>query len=257
MEIVIISVVAFFASLLTFFSGFGLGTILTPVFILFFPIEIAISLTGIVHFLNNIFKLLLTYKNINWEIAFRFSVTAIIFSLLGAWLLTMISGDMVIAQYTLFHTIRSITLIKLVMALLMAVFVILEIHPALNKIAFGKDKIMYGGALSGFFGGLAGFQGALRSMFLIKCGLAKESFISTGIFIACMIDITRLTAYFGSFSQLSLKDNSHILFSSVIAAFAGAFLGSKLLQKVTYQTVQYLVSILLIFLALLLGFGIL
>ncbi len=41
MAIFIISVVAALASLLTFFSGFGLGTILTPVLILFFPIEIA------------------------------------------------------------------------------------------------------------------------------------------------------------------------------------------------------------------------
>ena len=53
MEIVIISIVALFASLLTFFSGFGLGTILMPVFAIFFPVEIAIALTGIVHLLNN------------------------------------------------------------------------------------------------------------------------------------------------------------------------------------------------------------
>ena len=57
MEILIIAIVAFLAALLTFFSGFGLGTILTPVMLIFFPPEIAISLTGIVHFCNNIFKL--------------------------------------------------------------------------------------------------------------------------------------------------------------------------------------------------------
>ena len=58
MEILIISVVAFFAAILTFFSGFGLGTILTPVMMIFFPVEIAVAFTGIVHFSNNIFKLL-------------------------------------------------------------------------------------------------------------------------------------------------------------------------------------------------------
>ncbi|MHB8259583.1 MAG: hypothetical protein ACYDCN_05425 [Bacteroidia bacterium] len=59
MELVIISTVALVASLLTFFSGFGLGTILTPVFVLFFPVEVAIALTGIVHLLNNFFKIAL------------------------------------------------------------------------------------------------------------------------------------------------------------------------------------------------------
>ena len=55
MEIVIISLITFFAAVLTFFSGFGLGTILTPVMMVFFPVEVAIAFTGIVHFSNNIF----------------------------------------------------------------------------------------------------------------------------------------------------------------------------------------------------------
>jgi len=40
MEIIIISIVAFLTAILTFFSGFGLGTLLTPVFMLFFPVDI-------------------------------------------------------------------------------------------------------------------------------------------------------------------------------------------------------------------------
>ena len=40
MEIFIISIVAFLVAILTFFSGFGLGTILTPVMMLFFPVPI-------------------------------------------------------------------------------------------------------------------------------------------------------------------------------------------------------------------------
>jgi hypothetical protein len=48
-EFVIIPAVALLASLLTFFSGFGLGTILLPAFAIFFPINIAVALTAIVH----------------------------------------------------------------------------------------------------------------------------------------------------------------------------------------------------------------
>ncbi|MFW6290263.1 MAG: hypothetical protein ACOC0R_04780 [Mariniphaga sp.] len=54
-ELIIISIAAFFTAVLTFFSGFGLGTILMPVFALFFPVDIAIALTGVVHFTNNLF----------------------------------------------------------------------------------------------------------------------------------------------------------------------------------------------------------
>lgn len=59
MEIIIISLIAFLVAILTFFSGFGLGTILTPVFMFFFPVELSIALTGVVHFFNNIFKIIL------------------------------------------------------------------------------------------------------------------------------------------------------------------------------------------------------
>ena len=38
----VICIVAFMASGLTFFSGFGLGTLLLPAFALFFPLEQAI-----------------------------------------------------------------------------------------------------------------------------------------------------------------------------------------------------------------------
>ena len=63
MEIIIIVIAAFFTAMLTFFSGFGLGTILAPVFAIFFPIDVAIALTGVVHFSNNLFKIALVGKN--------------------------------------------------------------------------------------------------------------------------------------------------------------------------------------------------
>ncbi|MEO8167675.1 MAG: sulfite exporter TauE/SafE family protein, partial [bacterium] len=56
MEYAVVSIVALLASGLTLFSGFGLGTLLLPAFLLFFPTELAIAMTAIVHFLNNIFK---------------------------------------------------------------------------------------------------------------------------------------------------------------------------------------------------------
>ena len=85
MEILIISLVAFFAALLTFFSGFGLGTILTPVMLIFFPPEIAISLTGIVHFSNNIFKLSIIGKSFNREVLLKFGIPAILAAFLGSF----------------------------------------------------------------------------------------------------------------------------------------------------------------------------
>ena len=56
MSYLIICTVALLVSALTLFSGFGLGTLLMPAFALFFPIEVAVAATAIVHLANNIFR---------------------------------------------------------------------------------------------------------------------------------------------------------------------------------------------------------
>ena len=256
MEIVLISFVALFASLLTFFSGFGLGTILSPFLAIFFPIEIAIALTGIVHLLNNFFKIALIGKNIHWRIGLRFGLTAVVGAYLGAELLTHVNGEIILYSYKIGEKEFSVTLIKLIICFLIIAFSLFEILPRLKNIQFSENKSFLGGLIIGFFGGLSGNQGALRSAFLIRYKLTKESFIATGVLIACFIDITRLSVYFNGISNINVLDKLPLLISAVLSAFIGAYVGSKLLKKVTLSFVQNIVTVMILLLALLIGFGI-
>ena len=175
MDIIIISLTALLTSLMTFFTGFGLGTILTPVFAIFFPIDIAIALTGIVHLLNNIFKLGLVGKEVNKKVALKFGVPAIIFAFIGAELMIRLSDLQPMSSYFLFNTELFIYPIKIIVAILMIVFAMMEIIPALKNIQFDANKLYIGGALSGFFGGLSGHQGAFRSAFFVKSRIIQRS----------------------------------------------------------------------------------
>ena len=255
MEIVIISLVAFFAAILTFFSGFGLGTILTPVLVIFFPVETAIALTGVVHFSNNLFKAGLVGKSADKTVLLRFGVPAVIAAFAGAWLLVEIAALPSLLEYQLWGREMVVTPVKLIIALLLIVFSILEISPYLQKVQFGKDKLILGGILSGFFGGLSGIQGAIRSAFLLKSGLSKEGFIATGVLIACLVDFSRLIVYASSFSVEMLNENLPLLIAATLSAFAGAYLGKRLLKKVTFRSVQLLVAIMLIIISLAMGSG--
>lgn len=256
MEYLVISFVAAFASLLTFFSGFGLGTILTPAFMLFFPIEVAIALTGIVHLLNNLFKMGLVGLKANWNVVLRFGGPAVIGAFGGAWLLLHFSTTEPLLSYSLWSYEFEVYTIKLLVAALMAFFAIFELVPALKKMQFDKNKLLLGGAISGFFGGLSGHQGALRSAFLIRYGLSKEVFIATGIIIASFIDMTRLGLYFARMEGINIEENLPILITAVLSAFLGAFFGRKLLKKVTLDFVQWTVAIMILILSLLLAMGI-
>lgn len=241
MELVLICGIAALASLLTFFTGFGLATVLTPVMLLFFPPHIAIALTAIVHFLNNIFKYLLTRHHIDWPTLLRFGLPAGCGALTGAALLYAIPATAVVADYTLGGKTMHITPLKLVVGSLMICFALFEVIPRLRNLQFNQNKIWLGGALSGFFGGLSGHQGALRSAFLIRSGLGKETFIATGIAIACIVDVSRLAIYRPA--GFDLHAHLMTIFAATLAAFSGAFAGNLLLKKVTISAVQKAVAI--------------
>jgi uncharacterized membrane protein YfcA len=116
--------------------------------------------------------------------------------------------------------------------------------------------MIYGGLLSGFFGGLTGIQGAVRSAFLIKAGLSKEGYIATGVAIACLIDISRLSVYSTRIIEADLVANLPLLIPAILSAMTGALIGKKLLKKVTLELVKSLVAIMLILIGVLLGLGI-
>jgi len=256
MDIIIISIAALLASLMTFFTGFGLGTVLTPVFAIFFPIDIAIALTGIVHLLNNLFKLALVGKDADKKVILKFVIPAIIAAFIGAELMISLSTLPEIFSYDLLGKEFFILPIKIIVAILMIAFAFMEVLPSLKSIQFDANKLYFGGALSGFFGGLSGHQGAFRSAFLIRAGLSKEAFIATGVTIACLIDFTRLSVYFSKFLSAGISDNLNFIIAAALSAFVGAYFGKKLLKKITLNTLQLMVSVMIVILSVLLGAGI-
>lgn len=256
MDIIVISLAAFFVAILTFFSGFGLGTILTPVFMVFFPVELAIALTGVVHFFNNIFKLFLVGRNADRDVLMRFGIPAVIAAFIGSWVLLNITDLQPLFSYNAFGRHIEVYPVKFVISILLVIFASIDLIPYFNNLQFGKEKLPIGGAMSGFFGGLSGNQGALRSAFLIKAGLSKEAFIATAVVVSTFVDFTRLSVYATRFTKSGLTDNLTLVICATLAGIAGAYLGNKLLKKVTLRFLQVTVAILLIIISLALGAGV-
>jgi uncharacterized membrane protein YfcA len=252
-SLLLIAVTSFGASLLTFFAGFGLGTILLPVFALFFSVHEAVALTAIVHLLNNLFKFSIVGKYMHYQTIIRFGLPAIPFAFLGSYLLGFLPE---IPFFT--SSIIRFSWLKIVIGFLLIFFSLFDIIPSLKKLTIDKKYLSIGGVLSGFFGGLSGHQGALRSAFLIKLGLEKQVFIATGIAIACLIDLSRLAVYANSNQLLKVGiTNRWMLLVAVLSAFIGAYMGNQYLKKLTLRWLQQLVGVGLIIFGLLLIVGIL
>ena len=257
MEILIV-LVAFGASLLTFFAGFGLGTLLLPVFALFFPPETAVAMTAIVHLLNNFFKISLIGNHVDKSVFIKFGLPAIGASFFGAFLLTKLAiSKTVLADYELFGGNFQITPLNLTIGSLMFLFAILELFSLVKKWQVEKNGLFIGGILSGFFGGLSGHQGALRSAFLVKANLSKEAFIATGVAVSCFVDVIRIFIYSQRFALDKWMGNWHLLALAVGSAFAGAIVGKKLLTKTKVEKLYLFVAIALIIFGVLMAAGIL
>jgi uncharacterized protein len=251
----IIGIVAFLASGVTLFSGFGLGTVLLPVMALFFPVDLAIALTAVVHALNNLFKCWLLGRHADRAVAVKFGLPAIVSALAGAQVLLYLSGLQPLFHYRLGDWELAVMPVKLVVAVLMVVFALAELAPRRATFALPPRYLALGGVLSGFFGGLSGHQGALRSVFLLKAGLTKEAFIATGVVISLLVDIPRIALYAARLPDLHLAGNRLLLTVAVLAAVSGAWLGNRLLKKITLRLVQVLVAVMLLAVALALGSG--
>jgi uncharacterized membrane protein YfcA len=248
MSYFVVCTVALVVSALTLFSGFGLGTLLMPAFAVFFPLPVAIAATAAVHLANNVFKLGLVGRWAHWPTAIRFGIPAVAGSIAGAYLLRAMTRVPAVAAYTIGSSEHRITLVKLVVAAIIAAFAALDLSPRYRKASFPPAYIPVGGVFSGFFGGLSGIQGALRTAFLTRAGLSRDAFIGTGVVCAVAVDLARIPVYAEGFGRLSGRTLGLVAAAS-LAAFIGSFAGSRLVKKVTMETLHAVIGVMLVLMA--------
>ncbi len=251
MTTLVVCCVAFGASLLTLFSGFGLGTLLLPAFVLFFPVEVAVTATAVVHAANSFFKVGILYADVDTKVLVRFGLPAFLAAFVGAWLLTRLSDLGVLWEGSFLGADRPVTLVAFVMGAMILGFALFELVPALRELRAPTRWLPLGGALSGFFGGLSGHQGALRAAFLTPLELEPKAFAGTQAAVASMVDIARLGVYATAFAAGALAvpttaSTWTTVGAATLSAFTGALLGKRLLEKTTVDGIRVLTGTLLL-----------
>lgn len=171
-------IIAFFASILTFFSGFWIWTILLPVFAIFFPLNLAIAMTWIVHLLNNLFKLILVWKYFDKKIVLKLWITWIIWAIIWAYLLILLSNLETNIEFSIIWIVFETTIFKLIIWILLIVFSIIEVSPRFKNITFSNLAIYIVWFLSWLFGWLSWHQWALRTAVLTKLKLEKHDILA-------------------------------------------------------------------------------
>src|SRR3972149_553781 len=222
------SSIAFIASTVATVMGFGVGTSLTPFFALAYPTHIAVMLVAVVHFLSNLLRLALFRRHVDLGLVRRFGVLSIVGALGGSFAQGLIQSDW----------------LKVLLGVLLILVGGSALLPNASGWHFPRRFDQVGGLLSGALGGLLGNQGAVRSAYLANYDIPKESFIATAALIAVSIDATRLPVYVATQWE-PIARAWPVLLSATISAYAGTYVGQKLVGRVSQATFRQLVNIMI------------
>jgi len=160
-------------------SGFGIGSILTPLLASWIGTKLAVALVSIPHLIGTSLRFVVIRQHVDRQVLWSFGLTSAAGGLTGA----------------LLHIwLRSVVLSYLLGALL--VFAgMMGLTGLASRMRFGRRTAWVAGALSGLFGGMVGNQGGIRSAALLGFKLQPTAFVATATAIALLIDACRMPVY--------------------------------------------------------------
>lgn len=174
-----LAVVSLFAGSVATISGFGIGSLITPLLALKTGTGIAVAGISIAHFFGTGLRFFLWRKYINKKILINFGITSAIGGLIGA----------------LLHNTFYNEILTIIFGCLLIFAGFTGLTGLSEKLQFSGIFSWIAGALSGLFGGLVGNQGGIRSAAMIGFKLSPKEFVATATGIALIVDLARMPVY--------------------------------------------------------------
>ena len=208
----IVSVIAGAVSAVT---GFGIGSLLTPVLALTIDTRIAVAAVSIPHVVGTSVRFWLLQGGIDRRVLWSFGLTSAAGGLAGATLQGLATNHW----------------LNVVFGILLLFAAVSETTGLARRMRFRGPVAWIAGALSGLLGGLVGNQGGIRSAALLGFDLSKETFVGTATAIALFVDGARVPVYLAR-QHADLVSLWPWMLVATIGVIAGTVLGRKLLVRV-------------------------
>lgn len=218
-------VAAFFSELIGSIAGFGSSTIFLPLALVFVDFKTALVLVSLFHIFGNLSRLTFFRHGLDKNTLIKFGLPSILFTLIGALLVSVISQN----------------LLKGLLGIFLVIYSVISLWNDKLKIKSTSINMVVGGGISGFITGLIGTGGALRAMFFTGLGLPKDKYMATAAAIVLAVDMTRVPVYL---SQGFLASKFYwylpVLF---VIAFVGSFIGKQIVDKIPQKRFKQLVLV--------------
>jgi uncharacterized membrane protein YfcA len=210
-------------------SGFGIGSLLTPVLAIKVGTKLAVAAVAVPHAIGTAYRFFLLRRHVEWRVVRSFGITSAAGGLAGALLQTRASSRV----------------LEVVFGSLLLLAGVTELTGWMRRVHWSRSAAWFAGALSGALGGLVGNQGGIRTAAMLGYDVSKESFVATATAIAILVDAARLPVYLISQGELIAGIWSDVLIASA-AVVIGTLLGSRILAQLSQPVFRRVVAIFLL-----------
>jgi len=207
-------IVSVLAGALAAVTGFGIGSLLTPLLALQMDTRLAVAAVSVPHVVGTAVRFYLLSGSVDRSVLWKFGLTSAGGGLAGA-LLQVWAGN------------RWLTA---VFGTLLWFAAISDMTGLARRMRFRGHVAWTAGALSGLLGGLVGNQGGLRSAALLGFGLSRTSLVGTATAIGLIVDGARMPVYFFA-QQGALWSLRPVLLIATIGVTTGTLFGSGILAR--------------------------
>jgi uncharacterized protein len=229
---VIATVAAVIAGAIASVSGFGIGSVLTPVLSTQFDVRLAIALVSLPHLAGTLVRFLLVRKHLDREVLLGFGAASAVGGLAGAALQGFVQS----------------TALAVIFGLLLVFAGLGSLTGFAQRMRFsGRRSALVGGALSGLLGGLVGNQGGIRAAALLGFDVERQAFVATATAVALIVDGARIPVYVAT-QGAGIAEQWPLIIALGAGAIAGTFLGARLLRGMSETVFRRVVGVLLLLL---------
>jgi uncharacterized membrane protein YfcA len=214
-------------------SGFGIGSLLTPMLLVLMPAAHAVAVVAIPHAVATTVRWLRLRRDVDLRVFRQFGIASAVGGLVGAALQSKLSGP-------------ALTLVLAVLLLSAGAAELARRRVPLPPTPFWR---LAGGILSGIFGGLVGNQGGIRAAALLGFQLPPRQLVATATASALLVDLARVPIYLMSAGKV-IAEAAPLWLAASLGVTIGTFLGVPVLGRVPEQTYRRVIGALLVLLGL-------
>lgn len=210
-------------------TGFGIGSLLTPLLAWQVDTRVAVAAVAIPHLAGTGLRLWLLRGDIDRRVLVHFGLASAAGGLTGAVLHRWVHN-------------RGVTIVFGVV-LLLAAFA--EITGLARRLRIRGWKAWLAGALSGVLGGLVGNQGGVRAAGLIGFELSKKSLVATATAVALVVDGVRIPVYL-RLHAADILPLSGWMALATIGVLVGTLLGTRVLAALPEVSFRRVLAVVLV-----------